>query len=164
MVKANNNRADRGKNRKRGNVDVAPETREDLAKRLRIKPKTRAMVDLLIENPKLSQTEAYIQTHSTNNRKVASDNASKVLSKASVQIYKDSAVRKAKKRIVSLVDSNNENIALKASKDVLDRVEGKAVQKNESISRTVNVRLDLTGVKLGGHILSAPQIEQIEQG
>jgi len=162
---ANNNRADRKTktvdNTKRGNVKQAPKTREVLAKELKLKPKTKAFVDKLIEEPKLSQTEAYIQTHETNNRDTAKVEASKLLTKPNVQIYKDSAVIKAKKRIVALVDSDNENIAIKASQDIIDRVEGKAVQKNESTQRTVNVMLDLTGVKLGGHNLSPSQVQEL---
>lgn len=156
MAVKNNNTAARGANKKAGNDPklTAEEERRQLAKQLRIKPKTIAMVNLLEENPKLSQTQAYIDTHQTNNRKVASIQASKLLAKSSVQIYKDSAVRKAKKRIVSLVDSNNESIALKASTDIIDRTEGKAVQKNETTTKTVEVRLDLTGVKLGNHYIS----------
>ena len=161
MPVKNNQRADRGKNRKTGN---APElTAEDkntrLAKQLRIKPRTKAMVDKLLDNPSMSQTQAYIETHDTNNRNVARVEASKLLSKPSVAIYKDSAVRKAKSRIVSLVDSTNENIALKASQDIIDRTEGKAGHKDEQLSRTVHVSLDLTGVKLGNHYLTPAQID-----
>ena len=158
---ANNNRADRGKNKKRGNVSEAPKTREVLAKEYGIKPKTKAFVDKLLDNPTMTQTDAYIETHETNNKKTASKQASKLLQSPAVIGYKQSAVSKAKKRIVALVNSDNENIALKASQDIIDRNEGKAVQKNESTQRTVNVMLDLTGVKLGGHNLSAKQVEEL---
>lgn len=151
----NNNKPDRAGNKKAGNAPkVTPEEeRKALAKQLRLKPKTVNMVELMESNPKLSQTEAYIQTHETNNRKVASIEASKLLAKPSVQIYKDSAIRKAKKRVVSLVSSDNEQIALKASQDILDRTEGKAQQKDSTVSRVVRVEVDLTGVRLGNHYL-----------
>lgn len=160
MVK-NNNRPDRGKNKKTGNSPklTAEEQNTLLAKQLRIKPKTKAMVDLLHSNPKLSQTEAYIRTHETNNRTVAKNEASKLLTKPSVMIYKASVVKKAKERIATLVDSDNEQIALKASQDVIDRTEGKAGHKDEQVSRTVRVELDLTGVKLGNHYLTPAQID-----
>lgn len=160
MVK-NNNRPDRGKNKKTGNSPklTAEEQNTLLAKQLRIKPKTKAMVDLLHSNPKLSQTEAYIRTHETNNRTVAKNEASKLLTKPSVMIYKASVVKKAKERIATLVDSDNEQIALKASQDVIDRTEGKAGHKDEQVSRTVRVELDLTGVKLGNHYLTPQQID-----
>lgn len=157
----NNNRPDRGKNRKSGNVKLRPEEeRELLAKDLRLKPKTKEFVDTLLSNPKLSQTEAYIRTHATNNRKAASVEASRTLAKPSVGIYKASQVAKAKKRIVSLVDTDNESIALKASQDILDRTEGKAIQRNETTSRVVEVKLDLSGVRIGAHYM-APVPEPI---
>lgn len=161
MTVKNNNRADRGANKKAGNSPrlTAEEKKRILAKQLRLRPKTVAMVDMLLENPKLTQTEAYMRTHDTDNRKNAGIQASKILNKPSVQIYKDSAVRKAKSRIVSLVDSENESIALKAATDIIDRTEGKAVQKNETTTKTVEVKLDLTGVKLGNHYIKPDMIE-----
>ena len=164
MVK-NNNRADRGKNRKAGNAPklTAEKERELLAKQLGLKPKTKQLVDTLIENPKLSQTEAYIQIHGTNNRNSARATASAILAKPNVSIYKDSAIRKAKTRIVSLVSSDNEGIALKASQDILDRTEGKAVQKTENTSKTVEVKLDLTGLRVGSHYINAGNQPSIEE-
>lgn len=161
MTVKNNNRADRGANKKAGNSPrlTAEEKKRILAKQLRLRPKTVAMVDMLLENPKLTQTEAYMRTHDTDNRKNAGIQASKILNKPSVQIYKDSAVRRAKSRIVSLVDSENESIALKAATDIIDRTEGKAVQKNETTTKTVEVKLDLTGVKLGNHYIKPEMIE-----
>ena len=163
MPVKNNNRADRGANKKAGNAPklTAEDKNTRLAKQLRIKPRTKAMVDKLLDNPSMSQTQAYIETHDTNNRNVARVEASKLLSKPSVAIYKDSAVRKAKSRIVSLVDSDNENIALKASQDIIDRTEGKAGHKEGDMSRTVHVSLDLTGVKLGNHYLPSQAVDGV---
>ena len=164
MVK-NNNRADRGANRKAGNApQLSPEQKKSqLAKDLRLKPKTKQMVDNLIDNPKLSQTQAYIDTHDTTNRKTAAIAASKLLQKPNVQIYKQSAVIKAKKRVVQLVDSDNEAIALKASDSIIDRVEGKPLQKNETTQRTVEVKLDLTGLRIGAHYLPSVPLPMIEE-
>ena len=163
MPVKNNQRADRGANKKAGNAPKlsAEQKSELLAKQLRIKPKTKAMVDLLHSNPKLSQTEAYIRTHETENRTVARNEASKLLAKPSVQVYKASVVKKAKERIATLVSSENEQIALKASQDVIDRTEGKAGHNAEDKSRTVHVTLDLTGVKLGNHYLTPQQVDSI---
>jgi ribosomal protein S20 len=163
MVK-NNNRPDRGNNRKTGNAPQlsAEEQRTLLAKQLRIKPKTKAMVDMLADDKTLSQTEAYIRTHKTESRATARNNASKTLAKTSVRIYSDSIVRKAKTRVGQLVDSENESIALKASQDIIDRTEGKAQQKDSDKSRTVTVKLDLTGVKLGNHYLTTAQLDDID--
>lgn len=161
----NNNRPDRGKNRRAGNAPkmTAEEKRQRLAKELRLKPKTRQFIDKLIEEPKLSQTEAYIQTHETNNRNTAKVEASKLLTKPNVQIYKASAVGKAKRRVVELVGSNNESIALKASQDILDRTEGKAVQRHETENRSVEVKLDLSGVRIGSHYIKPNDTPAIDQ-
>lgn len=155
MAVKNNNRADRGKNRKAGNeVKLTAEMKQDLlAKELRIRPKTKALYDKVINEPKITQRQAYIDTHATNNIKTADVEASRLLRSPKYSIYKASAVGKAKRRIVELVDSNNEQIAYKASADILDRTEGKAVQRNETTSKVVEVKLDLTGVRIGSHYL-----------
>ena len=161
MPVKNNSRVDRGANKKAGNTpNKTPEQkRTELAKPLRIKPRTKAYVDKLLDNPSMSQTQAYIETHDTNSRKTTVVEASKLLSKPNGTSHKDRSVRKAKKRRVSLVDSYNENIALKASQAIIDRTEGKAQQKDGDVSRTVHVSLDLTGVKLGNHYLTPAQID-----
>ena len=153
---ANNNRPDRGKNRKAGNaptIDTETE-RTQLAKQLGLKPKSKAVIDEILNNKDISNTEAYIRHHKTENRASARASVAKLLAKPNAQIYKDSAVRKAKTRIVSLVESNNQSIALKASQDILDRTEGKATQKTESVNKTVEVKLDLTGVRIGSHYIN----------
>lgn len=155
----NNQRKDRGANRKRGNVSTAPESREVLAKSLRLRPKTKALVDMLLEHPELKQSEVYRMLHPDASVKTSHVESSKILSKPSVQIYKDSAVSKAKERVVTLVDSSNESIALKASQDILDRTVGKATIKSEHLERVVKVQLDVTGVKLGGHNM-LPRVSQ----
>ena len=78
--------------------------------------------------------------------------------------YKDSAVKKAKRRVIELVDSSNENTALKASQDIIDRNEGKAIQKSETTSKVVTVKLDIGGARLGAHYIRPEQIaEEIEK-
>lgn len=162
MPVKNNQRADRGKNRKAGNAPklTAEEERYLLAKELGLKPKSKQVLDLLLENPRLSQTEAYMRVHGTTNRATAAAKASELVRKDTARIYSERAVGKAKRKIVQLVDSGNENIALKAAQDVLDRTEGKAVQKTENLSRTVEVKLDLTGVRLGAHYVAPAQIKE----
>lgn len=156
----NNNRADRGDNKKRGNSKklTVQDQRKALASQLGLKPKTKEFIDLLLDNPKMSQTEAWKLTHKTDNSNTAAVEASNTLRKPKAVIYKDSAIKKAKERIVSLVDSENESIALKSSQDIIDRTEGKAQQKDGELSRTVRVEIDLTGVKLGNHYLTPQQL------
>lgn len=161
MTKKNNQRPDRGSNRRKGNApnETPEQKKQRLAKQYGIKPRTKNFIDELNDNPHISAAEAYIRTHETDNRITAKNAASKLLQKPAVIGYKDNAVKKAKRRIVQLVDSDNESIALKASESIIDRNEGKAVQKNENMSRTVEVKLDLTGVKLGNHYLTPAQVD-----
>lgn len=155
--KLNNNRPDRGKNRKAGNApeETLEQKTARIARELRIRPKTKALYDEIINNPKITQREAYLKTHKTNNIRTADNQASRLLNSDKYAIYRASAVGKAKRRVVQLVDSNNESIALKASQDILDRTEGKAIQKTENTSRTLEVKLDLTGVRIGAHHVQA---------
>lgn len=157
----NNNRPDRGKNRKAGNApaETTAEKRTRLAKQYGIKPKTKELVDLLNDNKGMTQTEAYKLLHPKASDNTARSAAAKVLQKPAVIGYKDSAVKKAKRRVIALVDSDNENTALKAAQDIIDRNEGKAVQKTENLSRTVEVKLDLTGVRLGVHAVPQALIQ-----
>lgn len=162
MAVKNNQRADRGANRKSGNAPElsAEDKRTSIAQELRISEKTKNFYDETIDNPKVGIREAY-KKHvgdSTSDLQ-ASVNASRLINSDKYQIYKKSAVGKAKKRIVSLVSSTNESIALKASQDIIDRTEGKAGHKDDAVSRTVRVELDLTGVKLGNHYLTAKQVD-----
>lgn len=154
----NNQRPDRGRNRKTGNTAGLDAEREltKLAKDLRLAPKTKQLIDLLIDNPKLTQTEAYLMLHDTT-RKAARTNASRALASDGAQIYRASHVSAARRRIVQLVKSGNESIALKAAQDILDREHGKPTQKHESKQTVVRVELDLRGVRIGAHYLRPEQ-------
>lgn len=110
-----------------------------------LKTKTKAFADELLANPKISQTEAYIKTHQTNNRKSASVSASKLLAKPSVLIYLEEHTNMARKRIVSLVDgASKEEIQLRASQDILDRTYGKPTQRAEVVTTGITLNIDLT--------------------
>lgn len=111
-----------------------------LAKKLKLKPRTIAFIDELSNNPKLSQTEAYLRTHKTTNINSARASASQLLATPNVLIYTNKIENKAKRKIASLIDSEKEEIALKASQDILDRNIGKAVQK--TISTSVNISFE----------------------
>lgn len=113
-----------------------------LAKELKLKPKTKQFVDLLLQDPTLSQTEAYLMTHNTTNTNTARSEASKTIAKPSVQLYTQSHINKAKYKIISLVDSEKEEIALKASESILDRELGKSTIKTETNTITdINITL-----------------------
>lgn len=107
-----------------------------LAKELKLRPKTKQFADLLVSNPKISQTEAYLATHKTENRNAAKVEASKTLTKPNVQLYMDSHINKAKMKVIELVDSDKPDIALRASESILDRSLGKATVVTESNTYT----------------------------
>lgn len=110
-----------------------------------MKSKTKAFADELLANPKLSNTEAYLRTHQTTNRKSASVSAAKLLAKPSVAIYLDQHVSRARQRIVSLVDNaGKEDVQLRAAQDILDRNFGKATQRAEVHATGVTLHIDLT--------------------
>jgi len=110
-----------------------------------MKTKTKAFVDELLADPKLSQTEAYIRTHSTTSRKSAGVSASKLLATPSVLIYMQEHTDRARQRIVSLVDSaKKEEIQLRASQDILDRTFGKPTQHAEVVARGITLNIDLS--------------------
>lgn len=154
MVK-NNQRPDRAGNRKRGNApELSPEEeRSKLAKKLKLTIRQQNFIDELLRDKTISATEAYIRIYGNSNRNSARALASETLAKPNVQVYKDEVFTKAKLRVAQLVDSRNERIALDASKDILDRVAGKAVTKQEITQKTVSVKLDLQGLKIGAHYI-----------
>ena len=117
---------------------LSKEDRVKLARQLKLKPRTIAFIEEMIDNPKLSQTQAYLNTHKTTNPNSARASASQLLATPNVLIYTNNIENKAKKKIASLIDSDKEEIALKASQDILDRNIGKPVQKQ------VNANINIT--------------------
>lgn len=98
--------------------------------------KQKAFADLLIAQPKASATEIVRQTYNVSDNNTAGVIAAENLRKPSIQLYLDSHIDKAKQRIVQLVDSEREDIALRASQDIIDRTHGKPtqIQQSQSIS------------------------------
>lgn len=94
--------------------------------------------------PALNQTQAYKKVHPTASDNTARNNASQLLKKPEAQIYLQKHIDKAKEKIVSLVDSDNEQIALKASDSILDRQLGKATQQIQTTSQSISFNIDLS--------------------
>lgn len=103
-------------------------------------PKTKKFADKLLKEPKISHTRAYLETHQTDNKKTANVNAAKLLSQPNVQIYMDSHVTKATEKVVKLIGSRREEIALRASQDVLDRTHGKPLVKTSNANFNINIQ------------------------
>jgi phage terminase small subunit len=112
--------------------------------------KQKAFADTLLNNPKISGTQAALQTYGKPDKPATYGTAQQLaydnLMKPNIQIYMEEHVDKAKNKIVTLVNSDREEIALNASKDILDRVHGKATQRIEQHSTSVNLNLSLQDV------------------
>lgn len=116
----------------------------------KLTPKQKAFADTLLNNPKLSPTKAALETYGQEDKPPTYGTAALIahnnLNNSAVQLYMDQHIDKAKNRIVQLVDSEKEEIALRASDSILDRALGKATQKVETHSTTVNLSLSLKDV------------------
>lgn len=104
-----------------------------------MKRKTKDFANVLMKNPKISATQAYIDTHETNHKPTARVNASVLLAKPEVQIYMESHVKEAKETVVKMMKSRKDEIRLKASDSILDRVYGKPLTR----TNTVNLNISL---------------------
>lgn len=112
-----------------------------------MKKKTKQFVDTLVENPKLSATSAYLQTHETNNRNTARVNASVLLAKPEVHQYLASKSDVAEKTLYSVLSISKKNkesvnwqrLAKDTANDILDRVHGKPLSKTSNLNLNINV-------------------------
>lgn len=111
---------------------------------MKLTRKQKAFANHLINNPKDSATKAVEATYKINGNESARAIASQNLAKPSIQLYLDEHIDKAKNRVVQLIDSDKEEIALRASDSVLDRALGKAVQRSEVQVSGVVIGIDLT--------------------
>lgn len=98
----------------------------------------------MAQQPALNQTQAYKQIHPTASDNTARNNASQLLKKPEAQIYLQKHIDKAKTKVVALVDSENEQVSLKASEAILDRALGKATQQIQTTSQSVVFSIDLS--------------------
>lgn len=109
--------------------------------------KQKDFADYLISNPKEPATNAVMQAYAVKSREVAKSMASENLAKPNIVLYLDEHVDKAKRKIVDLVGSDKEDIALRASTDILDRTHGKATQQVEHKVQSININIDLTAIE-----------------
>lgn len=116
---------------------------------MKLTRKQKAFADKLLSEPKQSATEAAAQTYNVASRKSAEVIASENLRNPAIQIYLEEHVDKAKNRVVELINSEKEEIALRASDSVLNRALGMPTQRTENRTEVVTINLDLTGVEQG---------------
>lgn len=111
--------------------------------------KQAAFVRQLIENPKMSGTQAALATYNVNNDVTAASVASENLRKPLILAHLEQASERAELNMLEFMAQRKDpRLAFDASKDVLDRVHGKATQRVESVSTGVSITIDLTGMSL----------------
>ena len=110
----------------------------------KIKPKTKAMLELMANDPTINQTNAYMQTHQTTNYQSAAASASALLKTPNVIIYRANHVKMAIKNIVAIASDLEikAETRLKANQDILDRNIGKAIQRSEVKQENVNLNIE----------------------
>lgn len=109
-----------------------------------LKANSKKILDIIATQPNLNQTQAYKQVHPTASDNTARNNSSQLLKKPEAQIYLQKHIEKAKTKVVQLIDSDNEQISLKASEAVLDRALGKATQQISSTTQSISFSIDLS--------------------
>lgn len=109
-----------------------------------LKPKSIATLDAIIANPKISNTQAYLDNHGTTSRRSGEVGANKLMRKVEAQIYLKKHVQMAKKNIVDIAGDKNikADTRLKANFDILDRNLGKAIQKTVSENTNLNINVE----------------------
>lgn len=111
-------------------------------------PQTKAFVDKLVSDPTLTQTQAYLDTHRTENRRTANSNATQLLNKPSVLAYMASKSDIAEKTIYQVLTNAKkkkdspqwQRLAKDSANDILDRVHGKALTKTSSLNLNINIQ------------------------
>lgn len=105
--------------------------------------KQKAWSDTYLEQPKAPLTDIARQTYNVTDSKTAHDISRQNLENPRIIQYIEQHQEKARDKIVELVDSKTERIALDASKDILDRTQGKATQRTEV--KSTRITISLTG-------------------
>lgn len=114
--------------------------------KVRLTKQQKDYADIKLSNPNMALVDVVKQAYpNAKDSNYASTIAAINEKNNSIQIYTNEQISKAKKKIVELIDSEREDIALRASVDVLDREHGKAIQKQEISSKTMTINIDLSG-------------------
>lgn len=101
--------------------------------------KQKDFADKILDNPKISNTQAYVEAYGNTNIKTAGKAAHSLMKNPKILQYMDSYAPQAERRIIELTQSENERIALDASRDILDRTKGKAIARTESMNVNVSI-------------------------
>lgn len=107
--------------------------------------KQQAFVRHLLDNPKDSATEAARQAYNVSSDNSASLIASENLRKPQIMAYLENYSTKAEHTIVKhMVQDKDKRLSFDAARDILDRLHGKATQRQEVKSTSVTVNVNLT--------------------
>lgn len=121
--------------------------------------KQEAFVKFILDNPKASAGEAARHAYNTSNDNVSRVVASENLTKPNIKLELAKHSRTAENTLLKVMDySSNYGseggregasyaaVAISAARDILDRVHGKATQRIEQQSTSVNLNLNLSDV------------------
>jgi phage terminase small subunit len=114
---------------------------------MKLTRKQKAFADHLIAHPKDSATKAVRATYNPTTYDTERALASQNLSNPQIQIYLEKHVDKAKDKVIQLIDSDKEEIALRASDSILNRALGMPTQRTENTSVSLNFGMDLGSVE-----------------
>jgi hypothetical protein len=112
--------------------------------------KQKVFVKHLIDNPTSSGKEAAMKAYNTTTDLAARSIASENLTKPNILAVLQGYDQIAQETIAELaLQREDKRLAFDASKDILDRIHGKATQNIKSTSVTAAITLDLTGGNSG---------------
>lgn len=128
-------------------MDKAPKQPPKMTK---LKRGSIKFLDKYASDPKLGPSEAYLMTHKTTNKNTASASASKILAKPAAQLYLKKhrkLARDVKLEVLANARAYPEKVAYqKLANDIaeqmLDRIEGKPIQKTENTNHNVNLNIE----------------------
>lgn len=113
-----------------------------------LKKNSKAVLDIIATQKTKNAAQAYKEIHPNASPATAKVSASQLLAKPEAQIYLNQHIDKAKQTIVELLDSEKDDIRLRSAIDVLDRSHGKAIQKVDQTSHSININIDLTSEEI----------------
>lgn len=124
----------------------------------KITRKQKAFADEIIANPKITGTDAALKTYDTESKGMAAVIATKNLQNPVVQAYMQKHSDLAQEAMLELLAHSRifakggdkegaayAGVAFNISKDIMDRVHGKATQRTEVSTNSVSINIDLSG-------------------
>lgn len=99
----------------------------------------------ILENPKVSAVKIAQETYNASTYNSANQIAVENLQKPTILMHLQNHSTEAEIRVLEMMKQDDDKrLAFDASKDILDRVHGKATQRVETQSTSVNISIDLT--------------------